>query len=166
MYNKVLFLVDTHIILLNSSSMLCLSQTTGYAVRALGCLQQQSCHNRFIRDIAKCTGIPKPYLARIINNLTHQGLVVAKRGYDGGITLARPPKEISLLQIVEAVEGPNWLGPCLLNIEECLAPRSCPTRAVWQRVSRQLKDVLNKTTLADMVMMQKKKPTRRRTCSC
>ena len=149
-YNIIL-IVDTFIILIDYDLMLCLSQTTGYAVHALVCLDEQSGHGNLIRDIAKCTGISKPYLARIINDLTHQGLVTAKRGYRGGIALARPAGEISLLQVVEAMEGPNWIGPCLLGLDDCAARSVCPTHTVWQRVSKQLKAVLGRTTLADVV---------------
>jgi Rrf2 family transcriptional regulator, iron-sulfur cluster assembly transcription factor len=147
---------------MNSRGVLCLSQTTGYAIRALGCLHQQSCPAQLIRNIAKCAGIPKPYLARIINRLAHRGLVVAKRGYCGGIALARPAEQISLLQIVEAVEGPNWISPCLLNMEDCGHPKTCPTRKVWQRVSVQLRAALNKATLADLIALQKGVRTARR----
>ena len=163
--DKVIFLIDLHIILMNSPSMLCLSQTTGYAIRALGCLHRQSCPAQLIRDIAKCAGIPKPYLARILNKLTHRGLVLAKRGYAGGISLARPAEQISLLQIVEAVEGPEWISPCLLHMEGCGHPDACPTREVWQQVSEQLRTALNKATLADVMALQKgMKSTRRRRC--
>jgi len=145
--------------------MLCLSQTTSYAIRALACLQQQSCTTRLIRDIAKSADIPKPYLARIINKLTHRGLVVAKRGYAGGITLARPADKVSLLEIIEAVEGPKWISPCLLNMESCGHPEVCPTREVWERVSQQLRTALDKAKLADIVMTQNgKKSTRRSIC--
>jgi Rrf2 family protein len=118
-----------------------------------------------IRDIAKCAGIPKPYLARILSKLTHRGLVLAKRGYAGGISLARPAEQISLLQIVEAVEGPKWISPCLLNMEGCGHPEACPTRKVWDRVSHQLRAALKKATLADvMVLRNGMKSTRRRRC--
>jgi Rrf2 family protein len=147
--------------------MLCLSQTTGYAVRALVCLDEQSGHANLIRDIAGRTGIPKPYLARIFNDLTHRGLVAAKRGYHGGIALARPAEEISLLQVVEAVEGPNWIGPCLLGLDDCTASRTCPTNAVWRRASKQIKAVLDKTTLADVTAspMRKTVTSRKKCCA-
>jgi len=149
----------------NPRAVLCLSQTTGYAIRALGCLHQQSSPAQLIRDIAKCAGIPKPYLARIINRLAHRGLVKAKRGYTGGIALARPSEQISLLQIVEAVEGPNWISPCLLHMEGCGHPQACPTRKVWQQVSQQLRAALNKATLADLIALQKgSRSTRRKRC--
>lgn len=142
--------------------MLCLSQTTGYAVHALVCLEEQGGHANLIRDIARCTGISKPYLARIINALAHHELVAAKRGYRGGIALARPAGEISLLQVVEAVEGPNWIGPCLLGLDDCAAPGVCPTHDVWQRVMGELKAVLGKTTLADVVASPARKQALRR----
>lgn len=145
--------------------MLCLSQTTGYAVRALVCLDEQGGHANLIRDIAKCAGIPKPYLARIINDLAHEGLVAAKRGYRGGIALARPAGEISLLQVVEAVEGPDWIAPCLLGLNDCAAHKNCPAHVVWQRVAKQLKAVMSRTTLADvMASPMRKRALRRRKC--
>jgi len=164
--NKVIFIVDTFIILIDYAVMLCLSQTTGYAVHALVCLDEQSGHANLIRDIAGRTGIPKPYFARIFNDLAHRGLVTAKRGYRGGIALARPADEISLLQVVEAVEGPNWMGPCLLGVDDCTACRICPTHAVWQRASEQIKAVLGKTTLADVTASPMRKTTTRRKQCC
>ena len=131
--------------------MLCLSQTTGYAVHALVCLDERGGRATLIREIAKRAGIPKPYLARIINDLTHQGLVAAKRGYRGGIALARPAGEISLLQVVEAIEGPDWIAPCLLGLDDCAAHRLCPAHVVWQRISKQLKAVLGRTKVADVM---------------
>ena len=165
-YNKVIFLVDGCVIFWDYQAMLCLSQTTGYAVHALVCLDEQSGHANLIRDIAGRTGIPKPYLARIFNDLTHRGLVTAKRGYRGRIALARPADEISLLQVVEAVEGPNWIGPCLLGMDDCTACHTCPTHAVWQRASRQIKAVLDKTTLADVTASPMRKPVTRRKERC
>jgi Rrf2 family transcriptional regulator, iron-sulfur cluster assembly transcription factor len=138
--------------------MLSLSQTTGYAVRALICLGEPRGRACLIRDIAKCADIPKPYLARIINDLTHKGLVTAKRGYQGGITLARPADEISLLQVVEAVEGPEWIAPCLLGLNDCASHQDCPTHVFWKRVSRQLKTLMGRTMLADIMAPPKRKP--------
>ena len=163
-YNIIL-IVDTLIILIDYEGMLCLSQTTGYAVQALVCLDEQDGHANLIRDIARCAGIPKPYLARIINDLVHEGLVAAKRGYRGGIALARPARNISLLQIVEAIEGPNWIAPCLLGLNDCAAHKLCPTHVVWQRISKQLKAVMGRTTLADVGSSSVRKQALRRNTS-
>jgi Rrf2 family protein len=163
-YNIIL-IVDIRIILIDYIGMLCLSQTTGYAVQALVCLDEQGGHASLIRDIARCAGIPKPYLARIINDLVHEGLVAAKRGYRGGIALARPARNISLLQIVEAIEGPNWIAPCLLGLNDCTAHTLCPAHVAWQRISRQLKALLGRTTLADVMVSPRRKQALRRNTS-
>ena len=137
--------------------MMCLSQTSGYAVHALSCLHHQHGHTSFVRDIAKQTGIPKPYLAKIINSLNHHGLVYAKRGYRGGIALARPPEQISLLQVVEAIEGRHWIADCMWGIEDCVARNICPTHKGWQKVRKQIKDMLRSASLADAAPFSKLK---------
>lgn len=136
--------------------MMCLSQTTGYAIRALGCLGEEKCHPHLIRDVAKCSGVRKPYLAKVINRLSINGLVVSKRGFGGGISLSRPAERISLLEIVKAIEGENWIGPCLLGMEECAADEMCPTKSLWKQVSAQIETVLRTTTLADVIVVMQK----------
>jgi Rrf2 family protein len=131
--------------------MMCLSQTTGYAVHALACLGLQNGKSCFVRDVARCAKLPKPYLAKIINSLNHHGLVKAKRGYRGGISLSRAPQDNSLLKVVEAVEGRNWLGHCLLGLDDCAARRICPTQLQWNRVREQITTMLRTTSLADVM---------------
>ena len=63
--------------------MLSLSVTTGYAIKALMCLESGECVPRHISDIANCTGVPRAYLAKILSALAQQGLVQTKRGYCG-----------------------------------------------------------------------------------
>ncbi|MBI5388061.1 MAG: Rrf2 family transcriptional regulator [Verrucomicrobia bacterium] len=130
--------------------MLCFSQTTGYTVHALVCVGENQGAPCLIRDIARCTRIPRPYLAKIMHQLARRGLVVAKRGWGGGIALRRPSDAISLLDIVEAVEGPGWAGDCLLGLDDCAARLICPSHEVWKDIRRQIEDVLRQTTLADV----------------
>jgi len=131
--------------------MICLSHTTGYAVHALSCLENGSQQPHLIRDVAQSTGLKKPYLAKIFNQLAHHGLVETKRGYRGGIVLARPSEEISLLQIVEAVEGNQWIGPCMLGLPDCMKKNLCPTHTLWMQIVDQITTALRKTTLADVI---------------
>ena len=67
--------------------MLSLSVTIGHAIKALSCLKSSDCPTHCIGDIARCSGVPRPYLAKIINALTRAGLVTTKPGYSGGIAL-------------------------------------------------------------------------------
>jgi len=131
--------------------MLCLSQTTGYAIQALSCLSEPVCARQHTAEIARCARVPKPYLAKILQALARRGIVHAKRGVGGGVTLARPPDQISLLDIVEAVEGPNWLGECLLNLRDCSTDQACPTHSFWQRVRGEIIAELRRTTLAAVI---------------
>lgn len=131
--------------------MLSLSQTTGYAIKALACLPESGAPPRQIADVARCTRIPRAYLAKIVNRLVRQGLVSARRGHRGGIALAQPAEHISLLDIVEAVEGPDWLGPCLLGLDECRNQQECPTHGFWMELCRQIRDKLGTTSLASVI---------------
>jgi Rrf2 family protein len=131
--------------------MISLSITTGYAIKALTCLESGECVPRHISDIARCTGVPRAYLAKILSALAQQGLVQTKRGYCGGISLALSAEEISLLQIVEAVEGDQWLGECLLGMDACDALTICPTRDFWARIRREIIEELRRTTLASVI---------------
>ncbi len=131
--------------------MLSLSQTTGYAIKALACLPERGAAPRQVADVARCTGIPRAYLAKLIHRLARRGLVAARRGQRGGIALARPATEISLLHIVEAVEGPAWLGHCLLGLEECRDQQECPTHDFWRETCARIREKLATTSLAAII---------------
>jgi Rrf2 family protein len=134
-----------------------LSVTTGYAIKALSCLESGDCSTHHISDIARCSGVPRPYLAKIINAMSRAGLVTTKRGYRGGIGLARPAAEISLLDIVEAIEGNDWIGDCLLGMDACSMMKTCPTQAFWQRIRREITGELRQTTLATVLALKRSK---------
>ncbi len=135
--------------------MISLSITTGYAIKALAYLESGDCLPRHISDIARCTSVPRAYLAKILSALALQGLVVTKRGYSGGISLARSVEDISLLQIVEAVEGKEWIAECLLGMEGCDALTICPTHDFWARIRREITEELRKTTLASVLAVKR-----------
>lgn len=141
--------------------MLSLSRTTGYAIQALSCLESEDRHSHYVADVAKCSGVPRCYLSKIINSLSQHGLVTTKRGYRGGISLARDPADISLLEIVEAVEGEAWLGECLLGIDKCDLKVNCVTHTFWTRVRREITEELHKTSLASLIRFKEGKAARK-----
>ncbi len=130
--------------------MLPLSQTTGYAILALGCLN--GCCGRLMlaREIAASTGTPLPYLSKLLHALCRRGLIEGKRGYRGGFVLARPAEQISLLEVAEAVEGDAWLPRCLLGLAECSPQQVCPAHEFWAVERERIKDKLRATTIADV----------------
>jgi Rrf2 family transcriptional regulator, iron-sulfur cluster assembly transcription factor len=140
--------------------MLSLSQTTGYAIQALGCINGLLAPARQIGVIAKCSGVPRPYLAKIIGALSRKGLVATKRGFRGGISLTRPARDISLLEIVEAVEGEQWLGNCMLGFTDCAHHFVCPTQVFWERIRGEITAMLRQTSLADLLTARAEPPAR------
>lgn len=81
-----------------------ISQTTGYAIEALACMASREEGYASVQDIAECAGIPPSYLAKIVHRLAIAGIIHAKRGYRGGIQLAKAPGEIKLIEIHQAAE--------------------------------------------------------------
>ena len=127
--------------------MISLSQTTGYAVLALGCIG--SWKGDWVRSeaISECTGVPKPYLRKLLYALRHAGLLEAKRGYEGGFILIRPPSKITLLEIAEAVEPQRPGSDCLLGLAGCSDATPCPMHAFWKKEWRKIRAELARTSL-------------------
>ncbi len=139
--------------------MLSLSQTTGYAILALACMEGPSGSPILVRDVAKAAGIPKPYLSKLIHALAQRGLVSTKRGYKGGVVLAREPQQISLLEIAEAVEGNEWLDRCVLGLEECNDERACPMHEHWKVVRGRIRSELETIHLATVAEFERRRQT-------
>jgi Rrf2 family protein len=136
--------------------MLSLAKTTVYAVEAMSQLDQPGGRPAGLRDIARRARIPYAYLAKRMPGLVAAGLVRSVRGKRGGILLARPPEEITLLQISEAVEARQWLGRCLLGLVTCSDERACPVHNFWKDARQQIESTLRYTTLADVIAHEHK----------
>jgi Rrf2 family protein len=128
--------------------MLSLSQTSGYAVLALGCIGSWKGEWVLSKDIHKCTGVPMPYLRKILFALGKAGLIQAKRGYQGGFILARAPNKITLLDVVRAVEHEKPGEDCLLGLAGCSDATPCPMRSFWQKQRARIEAKLDSVTLA------------------
>ena len=106
-----------------------------------------------VRDIAERTGLPQPYLEQILLALKGAGLVRSKRGVGGGYVLARTPKEITLGQIVSAVDGPIVAGDFGRPHENgaCQHEGQCILLAMWDEVGEYMRSHLDSFTLEDML---------------
>lgn len=91
--------------------------------------------------------LPRQYLVKIFSDLTRAGLIQPIRGKNGGFSLARDPREITVLQVIEAVEGPLALNLCQHNPPLC-DDSHCRIRPVWTRLQKAMRDELGKLTLA------------------
>jgi Rrf2 family protein len=135
-----------------------------YASRALLSLALHTGESKptSVRDIAERTGLPQPYLEQILLALKGAGLVRSKRGVGGGYVLARSPEEISLGQIVSAVEGPIVAGDFGEPHQNgaCDHEGQCVLLAVWAEVGGHMREHLDSFTLADMVSRARGSATR------
>lgn len=104
------------------------------------------------RGIAERQGIPGKFLEQLFVSMRKAGLVTAVRGARGGFELSRPPLDISVLDVVEALEGP--LRPTLCGGDACGRGGSCAAADVWGRATEALKDVFGTTTLAALAGAQ------------
>lgn len=85
------------------------------------------------RDIAEKQDIPLLFLTKILSALTKSGLVISQRGNSGGIRLAKNPYEVSIKDVIVAVEGPFSLNTCLGKVEQCGRKPECQVHQMWQR---------------------------------
>ncbi len=114
-----------------------------------------------VRDVAERTGLPQPYLEQILLALKGAGLVRSKRGVGGGYVLARPPAEITLGQIVSAVDGPIQAGDFGEPHQNgaCDHEGQCVLLAVWSEVGGHMREHLDSFSLADMAARARGTPS-------
>jgi len=113
-----------------------------------------------LKEIAKKENISLKYLEQVINPLRTAGLLKSIRGSKGGYSLAKPPSEICLYDVVETLEGPLNLLECLRDPKVCQKVPSCVTRDIWEEVSEAISKIFYSITLEEMVNRKKDKEER------
>ncbi len=101
-------------------------------------------------EICRRRDLPKEYLAKIFTSLTRAGLVDAVRGKGGGHFLAKPPEEITLLEVIEAIEGPLATNLCQHTPSRCKEV-DCPVRPVWSEIQDKIRALLGSKHLSDFI---------------
>jgi Rrf2 family protein len=105
---------------------------------------------RPIKEIATSQGISEKFISRIAVPLRRAGFVESERGAKGGLTLAKRPEKITLLDIAEALEGPLALVPCLGRPGACPRQGRCAAERAWSGVDAAFSSALRRITLADV----------------
>lgn len=123
-----------------------------YSVRAMLHLARHGAKGRQkARVVAATMDIPDRYATQILANLVSHGLLAATAGPDGGYELARPADDISLLEVVEAAEGPIRLDRCVLRGGSCDWRNVCPIHEAWSRAQNALIEQLAETSFDDLI---------------
>jgi Rrf2 family protein len=132
--------------------MLTVTRQADYALRLMMAVGELP-HGQKIATavVAEQQKIPLPFLAKIVAHLALSGLLKTERGAHGGVSLGRPSDTISMLNIIEAIDGPVMLNTCVLDPDHCEFSASCPTCEVFGRVQRKVTSDLNSVTLTQLV---------------
>jgi len=103
------------------------------------------------KDLAAEARIPAPTVSKILKILAHVGVLESHRGATGGFSLARPAAEVSVAEVIEALDGPIAMTECLgEEAGTCDIESGCPVRSNWDRINRTVRDALRGLTIADM----------------
>jgi Rrf2 family iron-sulfur cluster assembly transcriptional regulator len=123
-----------------------------YGLRGLLFLAKQPPEKvTLVSEISKDQKIPETFLAKIFQRLSKAGLLRSARGAKGGFSLGKPASEITMREIVEAIEGPIAVNRCLLRQGECEEEKACSLRQVWEEAQQRFIEILDRTTIEDLV---------------
>ena len=131
--------------------MLTVRRQCDYAARILLHLAMQPPGTHLMaREIARLRLMPPALTRRVVAQLVAAGFLQSRRGKGGGFALARSPAEISLLEVVEAMDGPIALNRCTLDPQECPLMPQCSVHEAWVDARRLLRDYLNLLTFREL----------------
>jgi Rrf2 family protein len=139
-----------------------LTRAGEYALRAMRFLSSQTANRWFtIQEIANAEELPSQFLAKVMQHLTQAGLVLSACGKTGGYRLGKPATQITIGDVIVAMEGPLALNYCILCPEECRFVDDCRMHPIWEEVQNAILTVLRKYTMADVVQPAKDVPVKR-----
>jgi Rrf2 family iron-sulfur cluster assembly transcriptional regulator len=103
-----------------------------------------------LSEVSKAEGIPEKFLAKIFQNLTRTGLIISHRGARGGFSMARPADQITVKELMEAIQGPICFSKCLSELQDCEKKEVCKLRAILLKAQEHTVKLLSQKTVADL----------------
>lgn len=130
-----------------------LGKLTDYGLVLMTCIaRRESSPQRTARDLALESKLPLSTVSKLLKELLQSGLLVSHRGTKGGYMLAKEPHQISLVEIIAAIEGPMALTECSADVSGlCNLELSCPIKSNQRIINQAVLGVLEKITLSDLV---------------
>ena len=136
-----------------------LTRAADYAVRVMIHLAGMPPGSRASRaELATAAECPEQFLSKVLQNLTRAGLVISHRGNTGGFELPRMHRNASILDVVEAIEGPIRLNLCLISEHSCNRQEWCPAHGVWDEAQRAMAAVLKSATVGELAQVSPHAP--------
>lgn len=131
--------------------MLRVSRLADYATSLMACLGEQPDAVVSAAELAECLDLEPPTVSKLLKMLAKNGLVQSFRGARGGYQLARPAHEISVADIVEAIEGPIGMTECSVATGQCSREANCNVRGNWQGINATITAAMRAVSVADMM---------------
>jgi Rrf2 family protein len=128
-----------------------ITRRTDYAIRLMLALAEAGGGPVSVRELAEKQAVPYAFARGIQRDLVSAGLATTKRGVSGGLCLARPAEDISLLDVIEAVEGPIALNTCTADPDWCQRMGACSVHEVWRGADVLVKQYFGSKSLAGLV---------------
>jgi len=132
-----------------------LTRAAEYAIRCVLFLSDRG-EGRLVskKEIAQAMEIPDQYLGKIAQQLSRAGIIEILQGARGGFRLVKPPSEISLLRVIEAIMGRIYLNDCILRPESCSKSESCAVHMVWEKARDQLRETLDSARFSQLIQKE------------
>ncbi len=133
-----------------------ITRATEYAIRTVIFLAKQPPGEIVLKkDICRTQEVTPAFLTKILQPLIKAGIVSSQRGVGGGFLLSRDPREITMLDLLEAEEGPLKLNHCLIDEGSCLRDAYCAAHQVWTEAQAEMVRVLKKHSIAELAARDK-----------
>jgi Rrf2 family protein len=127
------------------------TRETDYAVRTVLYLARERDRNTNVTEIAREMHIPKSFLAKILQRLVRHHILHSTRGVNGGFMLAKKPSDITLLAVLEAIQGPAGINVCAIDSKRCRMSSTCSVHPVWVEIRKEVERRLDKQTIANLI---------------
>jgi Rrf2 family transcriptional regulator, iron-sulfur cluster assembly transcription factor len=131
------------------------STATGYALQTLAALPEDGGYY-LARSMAKQLQLPGPYLAKILQNLVQAGILESVRGPKGGFRLAKPAQDVTVGEVVDALEGSSALHGCVMGFSNCGPDNPCPLHHAWSQVKSQMGASMTEVSIQDLRRLNKR----------
>jgi Rrf2 family protein len=128
-----------------------ISRRTDYAIRLIAALLANEGEPMSVREAADMQGVPYSFARSIQHDLVKSGMVVSIRGARGGMVLAGDPNALTLLELVETVQGPINVAVCTSEPDWCPRERGCEFHKVWEGAAKIFKDYLSSVSIKDLM---------------
>jgi len=128
-----------------------ITREADYAVRCVLYLSEEPERSASVHEISEFTDVPRSFLAKILQRLSGRGIVMSRRGVKGGFQLLRRPKNINLLEVIEAIQGPSAMSACAIDKRMCNRSSTCSVHPLWVKIRGDVEERLKKENFAKLV---------------